>query len=158
RPAVLTSWLGEASPAKARTLFAAANVPTHETPDEAVRAFMHLADHARNQRLLMQTPVLRDGAAPDRAAAQRIVDAALAERREVLSDVEAKSVLAAYGVPVLATETAATPQEAAAIARRIGGLTALKILSPDITHKSDVGGVDLELEPDAVEAAGEAML
>lgn len=158
RPAVLTAWLGERAPAVARARFAAANVPAHETPDEAVRAFMHLADHARNQRLLMQTPALREGAEPDRAAAQAVIDGALAEGRELLSDFEAKAVLAAYGVPVLATQTAATPAKAAVAARRIGGLVALKILSPDITHKSDVGGVVLDLAPDAVEAAAEAML
>ena len=158
RPAVLTSWLGETAAAAARARFAAAHVPTHETPDEAVRAFIHLADHARNQRLLVQVPALKQGAEPDRAAADAVIAKALAEGRELLNDIEAKAVLAAYGVPVLATETAATPTEAAAAAQRIGGLVALKILSPDITHKSDVGGVALELAPDAVEAAGEAML
>ena len=133
-------------------------MPTHETPDEAVRAFMHLADHARNQQLLLETPTLRDGPEPDKAAAEKVIDAVLAEGRELLNDVEAKAVLAAYGVPVLATETAASPAEAAAVARRIGGLVALKILSPDITHKSDVGGVALDLAPEAVEAAATAML
>ena len=158
RPAVLTSWLGESAPAAARARFAAAHVPTHETPDEAVRAFMHLADHARNQRLLVQVPTLKGGPEPDRAAAEAVIAKALAEGRELLNDVEAKAVLAAYAVPVLATETAATPAEAAVVARRIGGLVALKILSPDITHKSDVRGVDLDVAPDAVEAAAAAML
>jgi len=158
RPTVLTAWLGETAPAVARKLFAAAQVPSHETPDEAVRAFMHLADHARNQQLLMQTPADRAGERPDRARAAAIVAAALAGGRTLLSDAEAKGVLAAYGVPVLATETAATPQEAAAVAHRIGGPVALKILSPQITHKSDVGGVALDVAPEAVEAAAQAML
>ena len=158
RPAVLTTWLGETAPAAARARFAAARVPTHETPDEAVRAFMHLADHARNQRLLLESPALRDGPEPDKVAAEKIFAVVLAEGRELLNDVEAKAVLAAYGVPVLATEKASSPAEAAAVARRIGGLLALKILSPDITHKSDVGGVALALAPEAVEAAATAML
>ncbi len=158
RPAVLTAWLGETAPAAARARFAAARVPTQETPDEAVRAFMHLADHARNQRLLLETPAAREGAAPDRAAAEQVIAGALAEGRELLNDIEAKAVLAAYGVPVLATETAATPAEAAGVARQISDRVALKILSPDITHKSDVGGVALDLAADAVEAAAEAML
>jgi acetyltransferase len=157
RPAVLTAWLGETSPAKARALFAGARIPSHETPDEAVRAFMHLAEHARNQRLLMQTPTAPDGAAPDRAAAQAVVDAALAEGRTVLGDVESKVLLSAYGVPTVATEIAATPAAAAETARRIGALVALKILSPDVTHKSDLGGVVLNLAADAVQAAAEAM-
>jgi acetyltransferase len=158
RPAVLTTWLGETAPAAARARFAAARVPTQETPDEAVRAFMHLAEHARNQQLLLQTPALRQGPEPDRVAAEKVIAAVLAEGRELLNDVEAKAVLAAYGVPVLATETAASPAGAAAVARRIGGLVALKILSPDITHKSDVGGVALDLAPEAVEPAAAAML
>ena len=158
RPALLTAWLGEAAPAAARALFAAAGVPSHETPDEAVRAFMHLADHALNQQLLLQTPADRGGERPDRDRAEAIVAAALADGRTLLSDPEAKGVLAAYGVPVLATETATTPSEAAAIARRIGAVVALKILSPDITHKSDVGGVALGVAPERVEAAAEDML
>lgn len=158
RAAVLTAWLGEAAARKARALFAAARIPTHETPDEAVRAFMHLADHARNQRLLMETPAKGADQSVDRASAQAVVGAALAAGRTVLSDVEAKTVLGAYGVPVVATEVASTPREAAETARRLGGPVALKILSPDLTHKSDVGGVILGLEASAVEAAGQAML
>ncbi|HZZ87711.1 MAG TPA: acetate--CoA ligase family protein [Caulobacteraceae bacterium] len=158
RPAVLTAWLGEATPEKARSLFAAARIPSHETPDEAVRAFMHLADHARNQRLLMQAPADRSDRTVDPAAAAAIVAKALGAGRTWLSDAEAKTLLAAYGVPVLATEAATDPAEAARIAGRIGGSIALKILSPDITHKSDVGGVALNLAPEGVAAAAEAML
>ncbi len=158
RPAILTAWLGETAPAKARALFAAERVPTHETPDEAVRAFMQLADHARNRQLLLQAPGPVSRSPPDRAAAEAIVAKALGERLTLLSDADAKAVLAAYGVPVLATETAKTPAAAADVARRLGGAVALKILSPDITHKSDVGGVALGLAPDAVEVAAEAML
>jgi acetyltransferase len=158
RPAVLTAWLGETAPAKARVLFAAAQVPTHETPDEAARAFMHLVDHARNQRLLLQVPAARAEAPPDRAAVQAVIDQATSQGRTLLADEEAKAVLAAYGVPILAIETAATPQAAADVARKIGGSVALKILSPDITHKSDVGGVVLSLAPAAVEDAAKAML
>src|SRR5581483_12368893 len=141
RPVVLTSWLGERSPAKARARFAGARVPTHETPDEAARAFMHLVDHARSQRLLLQAPARPAGAAPNRAAAQAVIDRALAAGETVLGIVEAGAVLRAYGVPVIETQTAATPRDAGAIAGRIGAPVALKVLSPDISHKSDVGGV-----------------
>ena len=158
RPAVLTSWLGETSAAKARALFAAAHVPTHETPDEAARAFMHLVDHAKNQRLLLQVPAARARTAPDKAAAKAVIEAALAAGRTALGDLESKALLRAYGIPVLATEIAATPDEAAAVAKKIGGAVALKILSPDLTHKSDVGGVVLDLAPAAVAEAASAML
>ncbi|MBS0409961.1 MAG: bifunctional acetate--CoA ligase family protein/GNAT family N-acetyltransferase [Proteobacteria bacterium] len=159
RPAILTSWLGEAAPAQARKLFAAARIPTHETPDEAVRAFMHLAEHERNHRLLMQVPSAQDGPAPDRAGAQAILDKARGEGRALLTDPEAKTVLTAYGVPVARTLTAATPSEASKVADSLGGPVALKILSPDISHKSDVGGVVLGLSGgEVVAAAAEAML
>ena len=159
RPPILTSWLGETAPAQARRLFARARIPTHETPDEAVRAFMHLAEHACNRSLLMQVPATENGASPDRAAAQAVLETARAEGRAMLTDSEAKVVLAAYGVPVAATRTASTPRQAGQVAGEIGGPVALKILSPDISHKSDVGGVVLGLsDPAAVEAAAEAML
>ena len=102
RPAVLTGWLGETAPAAPARLFAAARVPTHETPDEAVRAFMHLAEHARNQRLLLQVPPSAGTRSPTAPRRERSIDGALAAGRDVLSDVEAKAVLTAYGVPVLA--------------------------------------------------------
>lgn len=159
KPAVLTSWLGGAAPDKARLLFAGAQIPTHETPDEAVRAFMHLAEHARNQALLIEVPSSAPAGTPDRAAAAAVIDAALADGRSLLTDPEAKAILKAYGIAVAETETAPSPGEAASIAKRIGAPVALKILSPDITHKSDVGGVTLDLEGgQAVEAAARAML
>jgi acetyltransferase len=158
RPTVLTAWLGETAPARARALFAAAKVPTHETPDEAARAFMHLLDHAANQRLLMQAPPLRTTAEPDLAAVRAVLDRARAAGRLVLGVVQSGEILKAYGVPVIATEAVATPAEAAAFAQRIGRPVALKIASPDVTHKSDVGGVALGLAPDSVEASAQAML
>ncbi|MFI4974358.1 MAG: GNAT family N-acetyltransferase [Caulobacterales bacterium] len=159
RPAVLAAWLGEAAAAGGREAFVAAHVPSLETPDEAVRAFTHLADHARNQQLLVQVPVREDAAPPDREAARRIVAAARAEGRADLTEGEAKALLSAYGIPIVATQTAATPEEAGAVAARIGGPVALKILSPDISHKSDVGGVVLGLSgPAEVARAGREML
>jgi acetyltransferase len=159
RPAVLTSWLGEASAAGGRAAFASAHIPSHETPDEAVRAFTHLAEHARNQDLLVQVPTPRVGPEPNRAAARAVVAAARREQRRDLTEPEVKSLLAAYGVPVAATETAASAQEAGRVADRIGGAVALKIFSPDISHKSDVGGIALGLRGAvAVEAAAQEML
>ena len=145
RVPVLTSWLGDSAAAEARRLFAARNLPTYETPDEAVRAFMHLVHYRRNQDLLMETPPSITGESPDRAAAARIVNDVLDAGRTVLSEVEAKSVLAAYDIPVVETLVAATPKEAGELAARIGFPVVLKVLSPQITHKSDVGGVRLDL-------------
>ncbi|MFN4088832.1 MAG: acetate--CoA ligase family protein, partial [Alphaproteobacteria bacterium] len=108
----------------------------------------------------METPPsLPEDFAPDREAARAELDRALATRRDWLTEPEAKRVLAAYGIPVVATETVATPGEARAAAECIGDAVALKILSPDITHKTDVQGVALNLEsPAEVEAAAHRML
>jgi len=125
-----------------------------------VRAFLHLVEYRRNQELLMETPPsVPEDFQPDGITVRKIISRAIAEKRDWLSEYEAKRVLAAYGVPVVDTRRADTPEEAAHCAEMIGGPLALKILSPDITHKSDVGGVALHLtEPAEVKAEAEAML
>jgi len=158
---VLTSWLGGASTGPARALFRAAGVPSYDTPTQAVRAFGHMLRYRRNQDLLMQTPAGGGEAAhnSDCGEVREIIDRALREQREWLSEAEAKCVLAAYGVPVVQTRVAKTPDEAGEIASAFGGLVALKIMSRDITHKSDAGGVALGLEgADMVRATAQAML
>ncbi len=156
---VLTCWLGETAVAEARRHFAAKRVPTYETPDEAVRAFAHLASYRRNQALLMETPPARAFDDPDRGRAREVVRQALAAGRSILTEFEAKEVLAAYDIPVVATRMARSPEEAAALAEEIGFPVVLKILSHDITHKSDVGGVRLDLQnPEAVAEAATMML
>lgn len=160
QPPILTNWLGDGAAAEARRLFAAARVPSFETPEQAVRGFMHLVRYRRHQTLLMETPQpLHDGRAPAVEAARAVIAGAAAEGREMLTEPEAKQVLEAYGIPVVRTLTAATPEEAGRAAERIAGPVALKILSRQISHKSDVGGVRLGLEGGAaVRAAAEAML
>ncbi|HZP19298.1 MAG TPA: bifunctional acetate--CoA ligase family protein/GNAT family N-acetyltransferase [Bauldia sp.] len=157
---ILTCWLGEESAAGARTLFSANRIPAYDTPDEAVRAFMHLVRYRRNQELLFETPPNElKLAAVDAGKVRGLLDRARASGRTMLSEPEAKTVLAAYGIPVTATRSVATPAEAARAAAEIGGPVVLKILSPDITHKSDVGGVRLDLDtPAAVERAAADML
>ncbi|WGM38310.1 bifunctional acetate--CoA ligase family protein/GNAT family N-acetyltransferase [Caulobacter sp. NIBR1757] len=157
---VLTCWLGEVSAAPARRAFATAGIPTLETPEEAVRAFMHLADHYRGQQLLLQAPALPG--LPDRTAvdaARATVAAALLAGRDQLTLPECGAVLAAYGVPTLAARAFDTPEAAGAEAETLACPVALKILSPDLTHKSDVGGVMLGLSGgEAVTAAARRML
>lgn len=154
---VLTCWLGDRAVAEGRRVLAAAGLPTHETPDEAVRAFTHLADHQRNQRLLLQTPSAFAGVR-DAAAARRVVAAALGQGRMTLTDPEARDVLRAYGVPVVESRSVASADAAGAAADALGCPVALKILSPDISHKSDLGGVVLNLSGrSAVEAAAQGM-
>ena len=157
---VLTCWLGEATAQTARRRFAEQGVASYETPDDAVRAFMQMVEYRRNQDLLMETPPAGLAVAPEgRAAARALVEQALGQGRTLLSEPESKALLAAYGVPVVETRVARDAAEAARMAEQIGGPCALKILSPDITHKSDVGGVRLNLKtPEAVAAAAKAIL
>ncbi|WP_102959422.1 bifunctional acetate--CoA ligase family protein/GNAT family N-acetyltransferase [Mangrovicella endophytica] len=159
RAPILTCWLGERAARESRRLFAASGLPTYDTPDASVRAFMQLVDYRRNQELMMQTPPAALIGDFDKAAASALIDAVMAGGRSTLTEPEAKRLLALYNVPVVRTLTAATPAEAARLAETIGYPVALKILSPDISHKSDVGGVRLELESAAsVEEAATQML
>ena len=160
RAPVLTSWLGEGAASEARQLFAEKRIPTYETPGQATRAFMHAVAYRRNQELLMETPPsVSEGYDPDTAEARRLMDVALADGREWLTEPEATAVLTAYRIPVVESLRAATPKEAAKAAESLGGRVAVKILSSDITHKSDVGGVRLNLrDPAAVRKAAEEML
>lgn len=160
RKTVLTSWVGETEAAKARRAFTDAGIPTYETPAQAVRAFMHLVRHRRSQEELMEVPPAIDEAtlSADVGAARRIVAEVRASGRDMLTEPEAKSVLAAYGIPVPAHRTVEAADAAVAAAEEIGYPVALKILSEDISHKSDVGGVALDLRSgDAVRRAAEVM-
>jgi acetyltransferase len=157
---VLTCWLGHETAEAVRRMLDAAGIPCYDTPEQAVQAFLHRAEYRRNQEILMQTPpsVPEDFsvAGPEAAA---MVNAALASGRTVLTEPEAKGICAAYGIPVVETHAAATVDEAVASARRIGFPVALKMLCPEIQHKSEVGGVALDLgSPDAVRAAATNML
>ncbi len=144
---ILTSWLGGQAARQARRIFAEHGIPTYDTPEAAVRAFMHMVRYRRNQEILAQVPPSAPtGFTPTPGAARAVIETVLAEGRELLTEPEAKQVLAAYGIPVVETRVALNPFEAAQISEQMGFPVALKILSPDITHKSDVGGVTLGLD------------
>ncbi len=107
---------------------------------------MQLVNYKRNQDILIETPPagpLSSGA--DLAAARALAAKALQEKRTLLTEPEAKQLLSAFGIPVVETRVAADPEEAVIAAKKIGGPIAIKILSPDVTHKSDVGGVRLDI-------------
>lgn len=157
---VMACWLGEPSVAEARRLFVEAGVPDYATPEEAVHAFAMVATYRRNQAMLLEAPAATENAAPDLAAARRCVQAALTDGREMLDEFEAKSLLKAYGIPTVAT-LAVAPNAAAAVeaAATLGYPVVLKIRSPDISHKSDAGGVALNLaDATALRQAADTML
>ncbi|MBT8420596.1 MAG: GNAT family N-acetyltransferase [Gammaproteobacteria bacterium] len=160
RSAITTCFVGDEFAALARSVMANANISCFDTPLKSVQAFMHTVNYRRNQKVLMETPrSLPTNFQPATSTAKLLVEGALANGRETMSEPEAKAVLAAYGIPIVETHVAISPANAAKMADIIGYPVVLKILSPDISHKSDVGGVVLGLESGmAVEQAGHAML
>jgi acetyltransferase len=137
-------------------LFAAARLPTYDTPEKATRGFMHLVRYRRGQETLMEVPPsIPPGPPPDRAAAKAILKGA------AVGWLEAEAVqrlLQCYRIPVAASLKTRTPAEAATAAAKIGHPVAIKIMSPDITHKSELGGVLLNVTGEnAVRAAASAM-
>ncbi len=143
---LLTSWMGDIQISEGRAAFAQARIPTFSTPESAVEAFSYITDFYCNQRLLAQTPgPLSHHDEPDLEGARILIETALAERRKVLSEMESKALLAAFRIPVANTVIARSPGEALLLAQQLGYPVAMKINSPDITHKSDAGGVKLNL-------------
>jgi acetyltransferase len=159
RKAVLTNWMGGKVVKEAREMLVAADLPSFETPGSAVSAFMQLVDYRRLQTLLTETPPAHpETFASNRDKAGSVIEAALAEGRTQLSEHEAKEVLEAYEIPIVATRVAADAEEAVRLAEDMGYPVAVKILSREISHKSDVGGVALNLKnAEAVRAAVESI-
>ena len=142
---VFANWLGGSSTEEARRLFEAAHIPTFETPERAARAFLNLVEYRRNQTALMEVASTDGNPQIDRPAATATISATISDGRTMLSEAEAKTVLTAYGIPTVRTVTAQNSDEALTKAKELGFPVALKLLSQDISHKSDVGGVVLDI-------------
>ena len=157
---LLACWMGEGSVIAGRKLLENARIPVFRTPEPAVDMFARLASFYRNQQALLQTPgPLSHQPAPDLDSARTLVESVLSERRKLLSEGEAKALLAAFHIPVARTIVARSSEEAGRAAQELGFPVAIKIDSPDITHKSDVGGVLLNLpNAEAVRVAHREML
>jgi acetyltransferase len=143
---LVACWMGDASVQAARHALAAAQIPSFRTPEAAVGAFGNIASFYQNQQLLQQTPPpLSSLATPDVEGARLLIEGVLTERRTVLTEMESKALLSAFHIPVTQTLLARGSSEAMMIATQLGLPVALKIDSPDISHKSDVGGVALNV-------------
>jgi acetyltransferase len=143
---LLTCWMGETQVAAAREAFAKAHKPHFRTPEPAVEVFSHLSAYYRNQKLLMQMPgPLSHHVEPDVESARLIIEGAMQAHRKVLTEMESKALLSAFNIPVAKTMVAHSPNEALLIAQQLGFPVAMKVNSQDITHKSDAGGVVLNL-------------
>jgi len=153
---VFTMWMGESGPAS--DAFEAANIPNYKTESAAVYGFMHLVRYRQARDLLMATPPsMPTDFVPDVAAVRPVIDGVLREKRTWLDPVELTAVLSAYSIPITPAVLARDPDEAVAAARphlAKGVPVVLKIQSLDIVHKSEVGGVRLDLaSEDAVREA-----
>jgi acetyltransferase len=143
---LVTCWMGEEQVREARELFVQAQIPTFRTPDPAVEMFYHISAYYRNQKLLMQTPAsVTHTTVPHVESARLVIEAALGEGRTALNELESKAVLAAFRISIASTVIARSPTEAMVLAEEIGLPVAMKVDSPNISHKSDCGGVRLNL-------------
>jgi acetyltransferase len=144
---IMTSWMGGRQVEEARLRFNNAHVPDFRTLENAVDAFSYLARYNKNQRLLLQTPAGLTGGQepPDREGARLIIEAVLTEQRKILTEPESMAVLNAFRVPTVRNAVAHSANEALINAESIGFPIAMKVLSTDISHKSDAGGVRLNI-------------
>lgn len=143
---MLTCWMGYEQIESSRQLFAQHRIPTFMTPESAVEAFGYLVEYYRNQQLLLQVPgPLKTSSEPDVEGARMIIEAALGEHRNLLSRAESNAVLAAFGIPVMPVHECRSANEALVVAESLGFPVAMKINSPDISHKTDVDGVRLNI-------------
>jgi acetyltransferase len=144
---VLASWMGGASVVAGRDILSQAGLPVFAFPDSAVRAFTYMWRYSYNLRALYETPSLAadSDAVIDRDAAARMIARARESGRRLLTESESKQLLATYGIPALPAGIALSEDEAVAAAERIGYPVVLKLHSETITHKTDVGGVKLNI-------------
>jgi acetyltransferase len=142
---IFASWIGGTGVRPGVEILDHAGIPTFEYPDEAARAFCAMWRYGKNLDALYETPGLITRAEINRSRADQIINEAKKSRRTLLTEIESKRILTAYGISVVQTEIATSESEAVDLAKQFGGAVVLKVFSETITHKSDVGGVKLNL-------------
>ena len=144
---VLASWMGERDTKAARDILENGNVPVYQFPESAVYAFLKMYHYARNLRLLYETPSNTPlEFTPDIRATRALIQKVLDDKRLVFNEIEAKQLMRYYDIPTTHSQLAADPEEVKKVAGKIGFPLVMKIASPDITHKTDVGGVKLKIQ------------
>ncbi|MGA8619596.1 MAG: bifunctional acetate--CoA ligase family protein/GNAT family N-acetyltransferase [Candidatus Sulfotelmatobacter sp.] len=149
---VLASWMGGNSIAAGEAALNSAGIPTFSFPDTAARAFTYMWGYTYNLRGLYQTPTLTEDSemtSASRNQVEQIIQNARSKGRTLLTELESKHLLSLYGIPTVETRVAASEDEAARLASEIGFRAVLKVFSETITHKTDVGGVKLNLQDEA---------
>jgi acetyltransferase len=146
RKPVLASWMGGPAVAAGNSILDGAGIPTFDYPDAAARAFTNMWKYTYNLRGIYETPEPTQDEGADRRRAEEVIVRVRDSGRTILTEFEAKEILAAYGIPTVETRVARSPDEAVEVADRIGYPVVLKLDSETITHKTDVGGVRLNLQ------------
>ena len=146
RKTVLASWMGADDIEKGQKLLEANNIPSYQTPENAVKCFMQMYNYSRNLSILHETPSqIPHQFTPNKLANQKLIKQVFGDKRTIMTEFEAKQFLANYDIPVIENGLAKTEGEAIALAEVIGYPLVMKIASPDILHKTDVGGVILNI-------------
>lgn len=146
---VLASWMGGVDVAAGEQILNAAGIPTFSYPDTAARMFNYMWQYAKNLSALYETPRLDDDHEAQRVDAAALIEKVRASGRTILTEIESKQILADYGIPTLPSVIAASEDDAVAAASGMGYPVVLKLHSETITHKTDVGGVMLNLKDDS---------
>ena len=147
---LFASWMGGVDVEKGTEILNQAGIPTYHTPEQAVRAFIYMCEYSRNLQILQEIPPqLSRMLQFDRQRAASIIGKASRQQKTVLTEFESKGLLAAYGLPVIRTEVVNSPDEAVEKAKEIGYPLVMKILSPDILHKTEANGILLNLRSEA---------
>ncbi len=149
---VLASWMGGNSVAAGEAALNSSSIPTFPYPDTAARAFTYMWRYTYNLRGLYETPTLTEHSEPESASRHQvgqIIQNARAHGRVLLTELESKQLLSLYGIPTVETRAAPTEDQAACLACELGFPVVLKVFSETITHKTDVGGVKLNLQDEA---------
>ena len=143
---LITCFLGDDRAEPARKRLRQEGIPSYETPTQALRSYMYLLQYRQNQEILMETPTVANVSAQADSTARKIIAEAMIKDRPFLTEQESRLLLTAYDIPFIDTEFAHNPREAGKIADKFGCDIVLKVVSPDISHKSDFGGVALNLK------------
>ncbi len=156
---LLACFLGGPDVREAKQMLSQAGIPVFDSPEAAITAFLHMVEYRRNQDLLYQRPeALPETESVDKDQVRQLISTVQDSGRTLMTETEAKTLLAAYGIPVTQTISCPTVEEAVAAAEKVGFPVVVKLLSEEITHKSDVGGVQLNItNADAVRGAFETI-
>jgi len=144
---VIATWMGANDVQEGRHIFIENNIPAYDTPEEAVRTYVNMCKYKRHLDQLYETPdELTAHKAPAKDHLKELLKMALKEGRTLLNEEESKDFLMSYGIPVTKAHVAQGPKAALDMAEKLGYPVVIKIVSPDISHKSDVGGVIMGID------------